>query len=279
MQLLQSVLGATVSFNFMETYKYENAKCYMCDNIATSDEHVPPKCLFPEKKDTKGFDFRKNLITVPSCEIHNSSKSKDDEFLMISLSGIITNNSIGQFHFLTKSTRAIRRKSQDFLDKQVLRNHQTVNIKISEREFQTISFGNPNVERLEVCFNHIARGLYYHEFKEKFVGEVMIFFGFLEYSEQRFQTLKKFIKRRFEVEEVLKLIEKGDNPEVFKYEFLKPDPNGLIAVKLIFYGKTEIYLSYKSYASKEPYDLGFDLMLKGVRSTFTLGDEKFEFNK
>jgi hypothetical protein len=253
-------------------------KCYMCDNIATSDEHVPPKCLFPEKKDTKGIDFRKNLMTVPSCDIHNSSKSKDDEFLMISLSGVITNNAIGQFHYLTKSTRAIRRKSQDFIDKQVLRNHRTIDIKISDREYKTILIGNPNVERLESCLNHIARGLYYHEFQNTFFGEIRVFFGFLEYSEQKFQTLKKFIKRRFEIEEVLKLIEKGDNPEVFTYEFQKPDDFGLMAAKLTFYGKTEVYISYKTDASKQPYDLAFDLMLKGIKSTFTLGDEKFEFN-
>ncbi len=251
----------------------------MCDNISTSDEHVPPKCLFPEKKDTKGIDFRKNLITVPSCEAHNSSKSKDDEFLMISLSGIITNNVVGQFHFLTKSTRAIRRKSQDFLDKQVLINYRTENIKISDREFQTISIGTPNIERLELCFDHIARGLYYYEYKLNFDGEVRIFFGFLEYSEERLQTLKKFIKRRFEVEELLKLTEKGENPEVFKYEFQKPDKLGFVGLKLTFYGKTEVYIAYKPKLSKEPYDLAFDLMLKGVNTTFTLGNEKFEFNK
>ena len=58
--------------------------CYMCDSYAVTVEHVPPACLFPEKKDSKDIDFRKNLITVPSCEIHNSKKSDDDEFLMFS---------------------------------------------------------------------------------------------------------------------------------------------------------------------------------------------------
>ena len=255
-----------------------NLKCYMCENLASSDEHVPPKCLFPEKKDTNGIDFRKNLITVPSCDIHNCSKSKDDEFLMITLSGIITNNSIGQFHFLNKSTRAIRRKSQDFIDKQVLRNHKTINIRISNKEFQTVLIGNPNIDRLESCINHIARALYYHEFQTIFIGEIRVFFGFLEYSEQKFQTLKKFIKRRFEIEENLKLTQKGENPEVFTYEFQKSDEFGLMAAKLTFYEKTEIYISYKTDLSKQPYDLTFDLMLKGIKTTLTLGNEKFEFN-
>ena len=54
-------------------------KCYYCGEPAMSEEHVPPKCLFPEQKDT-GKDYRKNLITVPSCDKHNAGKSCDDEF-------------------------------------------------------------------------------------------------------------------------------------------------------------------------------------------------------
>lgn len=54
----------------------------MCDQPATSREHVPPACLFPEEKDIRTSLFRNNLITVPSCDLHNSKKSTDDEFLM-----------------------------------------------------------------------------------------------------------------------------------------------------------------------------------------------------
>src|SRR5713226_181962 len=50
------------------------AKCYMCEAIATSVEHVPPKCFFP-----KGY--RANLITVPSCTAHNEQNSKDVEYV------------------------------------------------------------------------------------------------------------------------------------------------------------------------------------------------------
>ena len=60
----------------------ETETCYMCDASATGREHVPPRCLFPEAKDIPGKDFRKKLITVPSCDAHNFAKSKDDEYLM-----------------------------------------------------------------------------------------------------------------------------------------------------------------------------------------------------
>ncbi len=65
--------------------------CYYCGAKATSREHVPPLAIFPQQKDFDGIDFRSNLITVPSCEIHNQKKSNDDEFLMACLSGVVGN--------------------------------------------------------------------------------------------------------------------------------------------------------------------------------------------
>ncbi|AXH64146.2 MULTISPECIES: hypothetical protein [Providencia] len=53
-------------------------RCYYCGNPATTREHVPPKCFFP-----KGS----NLITVPSCEIHNNDKSHIDEIMRVFLMG------------------------------------------------------------------------------------------------------------------------------------------------------------------------------------------------
>lgn len=66
--------------------------CYWCGKLATSKEHVPPKCLFPEFKDTKDVydnSFRHNLITVPSCDEHNLVKSRDDEYLMTCLAVVL----------------------------------------------------------------------------------------------------------------------------------------------------------------------------------------------
>ena len=61
--------------------------CYYCNEIATPKEHTPPKCFFPKKKDLPSGspDYRKNLITVPSCEKHNTGRSKDDEYTAVSI--------------------------------------------------------------------------------------------------------------------------------------------------------------------------------------------------
>jgi len=77
--------------------------CYACDSSPISREHVPPKCLFPTEL---GKNLRKDLITVPSCEVHNGKKSDDDEFLLASLAGIVGCNNIGMLHKFTKVDRA-----------------------------------------------------------------------------------------------------------------------------------------------------------------------------
>jgi len=251
----------------------------MCDKIATSREHVPPFCLFPELKDTKGINFRKNLITVPSCDIHNSKKSDDDEFLLLSLSGLIKNNPLGSFHQLTKANRAIRRKNKNFIEKEVLRNHKYGKIQTTDGKFRIVSIGNPNYERLTKCLEHIAKGLYHHEFNERFKGELRMILEFIEYTDDNTQTLKKFLKRRFEVEKELNLEIKGDNPEVFYYQFHKPDKLGLVVLKTVFYGTAEAYFSFMGQDSKEPFDLVMKLISGGIHSFIELGDGKFEFNK
>jgi len=74
--------------------------CYYCGTDASSKEHVPPKCLFPEKKDiADGMNYRKNLITVPSCDKHNSNKCKDDEYLQLIIVHGYFNNTVGRDHF------------------------------------------------------------------------------------------------------------------------------------------------------------------------------------
>lgn len=255
----------------------ENKTCYMCDKESVSMEHVPPIGLFPESKDTKGINFRKNLITVPSCDIHNSKKSDDDEFLLFSLSGLVNNNNVGQFHFHTKVNRAIRRKNKDFINKRVLRNHKYGIVKINDEE-KLISVGYPDAERLAKCFEHIAHGLYYDKFGKRFIGEIFMINGFIDYKDSNQQMLKKFMKRRFELETVLNEDFQGENPAVFYYQFHKPDEHGLIAVKMVFYGTAEVYVCFKTKEIEMPHNLTMELISGGVKTIMTLGDEEFPFN-
>lgn len=51
------------------------AKCYRCGQKATSREHYPPKALFPRNS-------KLQLKTVPSCDLHNSARSGDDQYFL-----------------------------------------------------------------------------------------------------------------------------------------------------------------------------------------------------
>ena len=83
--------------------------CYMCDREETSREHVPPAAFFPEKKDSPtGTDYRGNLLTVPSCSRHNSSKSGDDQYAAIVIAATIQTNEVAQRLMTPKTLRAIQ---------------------------------------------------------------------------------------------------------------------------------------------------------------------------
>src|ERR1017187_113160 len=66
--------------------------CYACDQPATTKEHAPPKCFFPEGK-------RLNLITVPSCSIHNCDNSPDVEYVRNAIGSLAGLNETGALLF------------------------------------------------------------------------------------------------------------------------------------------------------------------------------------
>src|SRR5260370_40046824 len=71
----------------------EYPTCYACDEKKASREHVPPLCFFPEEKDIDGQSiYRKELIRVPSCDVHNARKSDDDLYAAFHLASTIRGN-------------------------------------------------------------------------------------------------------------------------------------------------------------------------------------------
>lgn len=246
--------------------------CYMCDSIATSKEHVPPKCLFPEKKDMGENKYRQNLITVPSCDIHNTSKSQEDEFLMISLAGIFGNNSIGYTHKLTKVNRAIRRSSNKLLDKAFKKRKHYILKK--DNNFIELIWGTPDYHRLINCFTHIAYGLHYEYFDKAFKGKIKVILGYLHSTDRNHNNLVDFIKHQSRID--LKDIPKhGENEDVFYYQFSKPDKFGTYLIHMRFYGGIDVYASFLPEDKPEPNDLG--LMIANACDSIILKVEDKEY--
>lgn len=192
----------------------------MCDQKATSFEHVPPRCLFPEQKDLpEGMNLRKELITVPSCDIHNSRKSSDDEYLLYLLSMSIPSNNIGKNHFLSKIVRAVNRNPS--LMKRFLNNspHNAQAVNLSTNEvFETIGFQVED-SRFDKVLEQLSRALYFHHFNKKSNGELKIYPNFLLSMEDNYKEANEKIAEMDLMSEELfsKEPSYGSNPEVFKY--------------------------------------------------------------
>ncbi|MGB0948414.1 MAG: hypothetical protein ACPGUG_16480 [Pseudoalteromonas marina] len=250
--------------------------CYMCSEKATSIEHVPPKCLFPKSKDNSGKkDYRYNLITVPSCDLHNGGKSKDDEFLMVSLAGIFGNNSIGYEYYNGKIERALKRNSYRLLDRVFLK-RKVVRIE-KDNKFINFILGTPDYQRLIECFKHIALGLYRYHFNKNFIGTLHPHLAFLNSTESNPKTFKKFVEH-LATDELKNLDKFGSNPDVFFYQITPPDKFGIFMMRLCFYTNADIYVSFKSNLAAEPFDLGMALINSGIKTTIKHGGKSYEFN-
>lgn len=249
----------------------------MCETPATSREHVPPRCLFPESKDMEGELHRRNLITVPSCDLHNTAKSRDDEFLMVSLAGIIGNNSIGYRHKFGKVDKAIRRSANRLLEEVFVKKKHVFVVEVEPNKFLDVIWGTPDAGRLQRCFELIVRGLHMHHFGIPFGGEICVHLGYLQPDAPNAKAFNAFVRRKFEIELEGKPTF-GENQKVFFYQVTEEDQFGLSAMRLCFYGGLNVYASLKPDGSVIPQNLAWELTNRGIRTVVTLGEESFTFN-
>ena len=79
------------------------SQCYICGSDATSREHVPAKCFFPDEG-----SYRRQLITVRSCSVHNEDTSKDDEYVRNIIAMCIGNNATGFKQFIDRTVDSLK---------------------------------------------------------------------------------------------------------------------------------------------------------------------------
>lgn len=218
----------------------------MCDSFATSSEHVPPKCFFPEKKDLpKGVDLRKNLFKVPSCDAHNSQKSHDDEYFLYVLSSSFQINEVGRNLYRTKIRRAIKRNAS-VLGK-IASTATPVNYVDPKSKKSVNSFAHSlDPVRFNTMIDRLARAIYYFHFREKWTYNIKyqaeFLFATTNQSDIENERLKEISKQAdewfFNVEY------HGENPEVFKYQALEIDETR--KMRLHFYEGCKLLLIFDS---------------------------------
>jgi hypothetical protein len=222
--------------------------CYMCDAAATSDEHVPPKCLFPEKKDLRsGADLRKQLITVPSCDVHNTHKSADDEYLLYALATMICSNAVAENHVRTKIFRAIKRNPS------LLNKFAETQAPVMFED-PTIGIAQPTIavriddQRFTSVLQKMSRALYFHHFKERWLNDVTVRPEFLlvidpasarKYNEpvERLAALADYYFQDIAFN--------GANPDVFKYQVVDGVKGVHKIMRLYFYEGSPVAVFFK----------------------------------
>ena len=205
--------------------------CYMCDAPAVSDEHAPPKCFFPESSDV-GLDLRTNLITVPSCIDHNSSRSKDDEYSMMLVVTHYETNAVAREQFGSKCIRAL--KHSRGLTSQVFREPR----EISLRGEQSLAV-DVDRARFDRVMEHTCRALFFHEFGRKCEGRVFVWSP--AFRHPNFEPDFRESALGYDARRVLRDEPKrGANPQAFWYQ-LADVPGRLTAFRLMFFEGCSVY--------------------------------------
>lgn len=210
--------------------------CYFCDAPATSREHVPPQCLFPESKDLPaGENLRLNLIKVPSCDEHNGGKSDDDAFLFWILTVALQGNEHKRRNFMTKGMRAFKQAPGTFLP--LMENMTDVVLQDPSGALHASAAFEVDWRRFEKCMCHIAAGIYYHHTRRRWTGSYRVVtdaFAFL--TGPKAQALNATMKEMYAkiIGALAHLPEHGQNPTVFKYKW-HSDDQGRHAVQMTFY--------------------------------------------
>jgi hypothetical protein len=216
----------------------------MCDARATGKEHVPPKCLFPEKKDLAlQIDLRKTLYKVPSCDAHNSQKSRDDEYLLYILSSSYQINDIGRNLYRTKVRRAIKRNASILGLIAATATPVSPRKSIFEKEAHSIAY-EVDANRFNTLIDRLARAIYYHHFKEKWLHSIQYQAEFLFASKDPSDraNLRNIEISRQANEWFSDVDFLGENPEAFKYQSLTIESAKIM--RLHFYDGCKLLLFF-----------------------------------
>lgn len=221
----------------------------MCEAPETSVEHVPPRAVFPKAKDTvDGVDLRKQLITVPACDAHNSAKSLDDEYLMYVLVLGILNNSRGGDQVRTKIQRAI--DATPGVAKLLSEHHVPVQLEDIETGVRQDAVAvRVDSKRVHTALDHVGRALYLHHHEQKWLGEIQtipLFMIALDGpSPEAFNNVLDGM--RLGVEALLASERKhGANPEIITYQLAQVGGEIDCVMLLTFYEGSKVVLLFKN---------------------------------
>ena len=208
-----------------------SVQCYMCQAPATGREHVPPRCFFPETKDLpQGVDLRKNLISVPSCDRHNTKKSKDDEYLAYVVVMHHENNGVAGNHIRTKVLRALQGRPS-------LRGFFQTQRPVLLDGAQSIAF-KLNYSRVRQGLDYMARALYFHTYMEQWLAPMGVYtpavYEFDAANGSSLHATKRFMHTLVSTH-LADEPRQGKNQEVFWYQPWRDQQREIVLINMCFY--------------------------------------------
>lgn len=218
------------------------SSCYYCGKPKTSMEHVPPKVFFPDEKYSfDGQNKRQNLITVPSCDEHNSAKSELDEFLFSVITISATSNEQGQHLASKKAINKVMVRNR-YIPHSIFSSSKIGLISRNRgRDFKPTLAWSVDRDKLDNCFEHIAKGIYFHHFKKVYTRSVQIDYEFKRSTSKNSEKINQKSEKHYQlIKERLADIEKhGENPDIFYYQILQ-DTIEVLFLQLSFYESTKV---------------------------------------
>lgn len=175
----------------------------MCECEATSDEHAPPRCFFPT-------GHRKQLLTVRSCDEHNSETSNDDEYVRNVLVTFEGCNELATSFLSDKTKRSFERSP-----KLLKRTFQ--NVIWTEFEGKKTAAFELDCKRVERTMHKIACALHFEHFNEKVTWNTCVLIRQLVGEDLKGAGTDSL----FDMLDFQNLVWHGINTRVFKYRFLK----------------------------------------------------------
>lgn len=173
---------------------------------------------------------------MPSCEQHNTQKSKDDMYLLFFLAANIISNELAQNQFVTKIMRAVNRSPHVFTE--FTKKSTPVILKAKDGEVIHTAAIEIDRDRFDSSIKHICHALYYHKFRETFIGDIQVITSGLVYlsNKDSFEVKNQIQNLGKMVSEILTDVpSEGDNPEIFNYKPLRENELQQVIIQMNFY--------------------------------------------
>jgi hypothetical protein len=196
--------------------------CYFCGVPATSEDHLPPSCIFPDPKPN-------NRISVPSCELHNSAQSKEDEYFRWFVATASGESQVAEALIKDKVVRQFRQKPK--LLQAIMKHSRYAEIKTPSGLYlgKAPAFEFKR-DRIQSVITRITKGFFCHFYGERLPDNYVIKDFLLN---PQLDEVQKFLLLQIPLHEI------GTGVFSFRFQSDISDPN-FTAWLYMFYDRTLI---------------------------------------